>query len=76
MTANQESCIASTITNSLWIDIENGREVDLDELYDISNIRVIVNDPEDKVFYFLSNMKSGKVGFFLIKINESNPNQH
>ena len=69
MTTDQKCCIASTNDNSLWFDIENQREVDLDELYNIANIREVINDPEDKVFYFLANMMNEKTGFFLTKLD-------
>ena len=40
--------------------------IDLDELFGIDVIRKIVYDHEDDDFYFLSNKRFEKLGFFLI----------
>jgi hypothetical protein len=55
MSKDQKYCIASTLNDSLWIDIELSKEVDLDELYDIKAVKQIIHDPEDEKFYILCN---------------------
>jgi len=47
----------------------------MDEMYGIGQIKQILNDPEDKIFYFLCNCKDGITGFFLIKLSEMNPRE-
>ena len=44
--------------------------MDLDELYSISNIQEIIYDHDDCKFYMLVNKHKGKLGLFLIQINE------
>lgn len=39
-------------------------------------IRNITYDDEDKKFYFLTNKKSGQLGFFLIEFKDSDPKKY
>lgn len=50
--------------------------MDLDEAYHISNIKEIIHDDEDKVFYMLCNKYDEKLGIFLVKFSEKDPNDH
>ena len=49
------------------------KEYDIDAKCDIRDIKFILYDEEDKMFYILCNRKSGIIGFFLFKIAENNP---
>lgn len=55
LSKDQKYCVASTNSDSLWIDIESGFEIDLDEMYNTGAIKQIINDSEDKEFYLLCN---------------------
>ena len=44
--------------------------MDLDELYDITCIQEIIYDDEDGNFYMLVNKHKGKLGLFLIQMDE------
>jgi hypothetical protein len=66
--------LAST-NDGIWYSEEEDKEVDLDVLYKVDNIKDITFDEEDKEFYFLSNKKNGFIGFFLIKFIEKDPHQ-
>lgn len=76
LSRNQKFCVASTKSNFLWIDIENEEEVDIDEIYEIDGIRKVIHDPEDGVFYLLANEFQGKIGFFLLRLNEDHPRKY
>lgn len=39
----------------------------------MSNIKEIIYDEEDRLFYFLSNKFEEKLGFFVFSINEQDP---
>lgn len=47
--------------------------MDIDEYYNISNIKEIVYDEEDGVFYILTNKYLEKLGFFVLKMREEDP---
>ena len=48
-------------------------EVDLDQFYNIGLMKEIIHDEEDKVFYILANKFDEKLGFFLLRMNDSEP---
>jgi hypothetical protein len=52
------------------------KEIDLDELYSIGCMKEIIYDHEDGVFYILANKFEEKLGFFIIRMNEKNPQEH
>jgi hypothetical protein len=64
--------IASTM-DGIYYNLATEAWLDLDELYDISNIKEIVHDAESLSFYLLANKFQGKSGVFLIKLHELNP---
>lgn len=47
--------------------------MDLDELFGVSDIRSIVFDHDDNVFYMIANRKAGVIGFYLIRFDAENP---
>lgn len=47
--------------------------MDLDEWIGVTNIKEIIHDDEDKVFYMLCNKFQEKLGIFLVKFSESDP---
>lgn len=57
------------------MDVLKQKETDIDEYYNISAIKEIVYDNEDQVFYVLCNKYSEKLGFFVLKMSESNPKE-
>lgn len=70
---NQDIFIAASRQDGIWADVKNGKEVDLDEEYEVGLIQDVVFDKDDCQFYFLCNMRQGKVGFFLIRFQEQTP---
>jgi hypothetical protein len=63
--ASPEDCI--------YIDMEKETELDVDQQYQVSAIKEIIYDEEDKLFYFLSNKFDEKLGFFVFSIAENDP---
>ena len=51
----------------------NKKFIDLDEKYEISNIKEIIYDHEEKVFYILANKYLGKLGVFLLRFKQDDP---
>ena len=44
-------------------------------MYDISNIKEIIHDHEEHVFYMLANKYQEKLGIFLVRFNEEKPHK-
>lgn len=61
-------------SDGIFIDTKNNKEVDLDEIHDIRDIKDILYDEEDKMFYVLCNRKAGVIGFFLFQFSQDDPN--
>ena len=51
-------------------------EVDLDTFFNMGLMKEIIHDEEDKVFYILANKYDEKLGFFLLRMNDSDPSDH
>lgn len=47
-------------------------ELDIDRKFDISSIKEVIYDAEEKDYYILSNKYEEKLGFFVLKMNEEN----
>ena len=66
--------MAASREDGIWVDLKNKREVDLDEKFNVNLIMEVVLDEDEGQFYFLSNMRLGKLGFFLIRFKDNDPN--
>ena len=47
--------------------------IDLDEHFEIQAIKQVVYDYEDQAFYVMANRYKGKLGFFVIRFQEEDP---
>ena len=45
-------------------------------MYKISNIKEVIYDHEDNLFYILHNKLEEKLGFYVIQLNAFNPNDY
>jgi hypothetical protein len=70
---DQKIHVLASTNDGIWYSEIKDKEIDLDELYHVDNIKDICFDEEDKEFYFLSNKKNNFIGFFLIKFSENDP---
>lgn len=53
--------------------MKKNQYIDLDELYNIDQIRSVIYDAEDEEFYVLVNSKDEKIGFYLVKYPREDP---
>ena len=67
----QNIVIISSFYDVLFVDIKGNREVDIDNLYQIGELRCVVNI--SKKFYIFANKCKGLLGNFLFSIDELNP---
>ena len=60
-------------SDGIWINKKNNTEIDIDQEFDISDIKSLLYDEEDQVFYLLANRKKGIIGFYLMKFPVNDP---
>lgn len=53
--------------------MKGGKFVDLNNLFDVSGIKEVGYDEDEKCFYILTNRCKERLGLFLIKFNEKDP---
>ena len=68
--------IIASIDDGIYYNHKTRLYVDLDEEFKISNIKEIIHDHEDRVFYLLANKYQEKLGLFMIRFSEANPQIH
>lgn len=71
MNEQQNLMIISSAEDGVYIDMQRKQEIDLDDKFNIGSIKEIIHDQEDSVFYILANKYDEKLGFFLIKMSDS-----
>tara|TARA_B110001450_G_scaffold143818_1_gene134555 strand:+ start:647 stop:916 length:270 start_codon:yes stop_codon:yes gene_type:complete len=71
----QDIYIVSSQSDGLYINMKSGHEIDLDEAFEITDIKNILYDEEDQMFYLLANRKNGIIGFFLMKFPVGAPHE-
>jgi hypothetical protein len=76
MDSDQNLFLISTETDSLWVDVPNSKEEDLDELFGIGNIVSTIYDREEIAFYMLCNQMDDSIGLFLIKFLAKEPESY
>ena len=62
--------------DGLYLDLskeEIPEEFDTNKNYNISSIKDVIYDSEDRKFFVLSNKFQEKLGFFILKMNEMDP---
>jgi hypothetical protein len=69
----QQILVVASPEDCIYVDLKNDVEVDIDHQYQVSFIKEIIYDEEDKLFYFLSNKYDEKLGFFVFSIKENDP---
>ena len=68
---DQSKFIVTSSSDILYVDMQTGLEIDLDEREEISNIENILADSEN--FYVLANKKEGMLGYYLFNVNINKP---
>ena len=67
--------IIASPDDGIYKDMNKQVEIDLDERFNIGAIKEIIHDEEDHVFYILANKFDEKLGFFVIRMDEHNPDK-
>ena len=67
--------IIASSDDGIYKDMNKQVEIDLDDRFNIGCIKEIIHDEEDHVFYILANKFDEKLGFFVIRMNEHNPDR-
>jgi hypothetical protein len=68
--------LVSNEYDSVWINIKEKEEIDMDELYGIAIIKATIYDQEDEEFYLLCNFRHDLVGFYVVKFEAKNPRNY
>lgn len=68
---DQSKLIVTSESDCLYVDLKMGKEVDLDELLQVSSIQNIIND--NTHFYLFANKKEAKLGYYLFRMSIDNP---
>ena len=69
----QDVAIVASKDDGIYCNFKTKKQLDLDDLYQISNICEIIHDEEEGNFYMLVNKHKGMLGLFLIQMDEANP---
>jgi hypothetical protein len=65
--------VISSQEDGIYKDMRNGTEIDLDEKFNIGIIKEIIHDDEDECFYLVANKYDEKLGFFIVRMSDSDP---
>jgi hypothetical protein len=61
--------------DGIWVNNVTKKEVDLDYLFEVSDIRSIVYDSDDDKFYLIANRLRGTIGFYLLRFDAQDPSK-
>lgn len=67
----QKIAMVSSFYDIIYVNIEKGIEIDIDDYYNLANIRRIVRG--SNCFYVLANKFKNTLGFYLIQIDKNDP---
>jgi len=65
--ADQNVGIIASTDDVLWFDIQSQNEVDIDDVYQLGDIKSLLY--YDEKFYVLANKYQRKLGYFLLEID-------
>jgi hypothetical protein len=66
----------SSPEDAIYVNLATRTEMDIDEEFDIALIKEVKYQPEDNVFYVLSNKKNDKLGVYLVEVDASDPEEN
>jgi hypothetical protein len=76
MNDDQTVSIIASIDDGIYYNNRSKEQIDLDETFKVCNIKEIIYDDEEKLFYMLANKYKDKLGIFMVRFRESNPKYH
>lgn len=65
--------MVSSATDCLYVDWQKKFELDVDETYEVTKIKSLIYDAEEGAWYILANKYEEKLGFFVLKLFELEP---
>ena len=66
----------SSNKDCIYTNMLTNKDIDIDEKFDIQAIKEVKYDHEENSFYILANKLGGKLGFFVIKMQASAPENY
>jgi hypothetical protein len=70
----QDIFLVSSPEDALYVNLRKNEEVDIDELYGVGLMKEVIFDTMTRSFYMLTNKHDDKLGFFVMRFPEDNPN--
>lgn len=74
MNEAQTISIVASVEEGFFINHATGENIDLDEKFKIQMIKEIIYDHEDEAVYLLANKFQDRLGVFIVRFNELDPN--
>ena len=76
MNNDQTKALVASYDRCFWLNFTNDKFENLGEMYEIGQIQCLCHDAEERVFYLMANKYLGKLGLFLIRINDDDPTDY
>ena len=57
-----------------FVHIINKKEVSLNNIFQITDVKYVIYDVEDQMYYLLANKFEEKLGQFIVRFDENDPN--
>jgi hypothetical protein len=76
MNEEQTVSIVASLEDGIFYNHNTQEFVDLDELFEISSIKEIIYDHEDRMVYLLANKYQDRLGVFVIRFSELDPGNY
>jgi len=74
MNQDQSISVVASTANGIYFNHNTRDQIDLDDLYQIKDIKAIIHDHEEGFFYVLANKFEDTLGMFMIRFNELDTN--
>ena len=68
MNTEQTIMVAATEQDAIYMDINAKKEVDLDEEYNLTLLKEVIFDEDDKTFYIIANNFNNLFGVFIFNL--------
>jgi hypothetical protein len=76
LNGNQDIYLAASEQDGYLYNSETKKQWDIDDKFDLDLIKCAIFDPEEDMIYMVCNKRHGKLGMFLIKFFQYDPDDH
>ena len=76
MNTEQTIMVAATEQDAIYMDINAKNEVDLDEEYNLTLLKEVIFDEDDKTFYIIANNFNNLFGVFIFNLQQNDPKSY